>query len=221
MAEVEDFDLRASILGFIARGLVRLIGCTLRYQFENEEVVLDKPPHGQVICGWHGRSFPYAYRFRGKGYWVIISLSRDGRIQKRVFEGLGYQIIRGSTGRGGVRALAEAITALKKGGTMALTPDGPRGPSGEVQPGVMVMAQKSGATLIPVGISARPRRLFRSWDRYLIPMPFARVFMKFGQPLTVPPKATEQEVEALRLQLQVEMLRLEAEAEAALGFSPK
>src|SRR5436305_14161898 len=84
---------------------------------------------GRIYCGWHGHSFIPAHFFRKRGYWVIISHSRDGETQKRIFAKLGYNIIRGSTGRGGVRALIEAIRALRNGATMAITPDGPRGPS--------------------------------------------------------------------------------------------
>src|SRR5688572_9644726 len=108
-----------------------------------------------ILCGWHGRSFAFANHFRGKGLWVIISQSRDGEMQSRIFGKLGFNIIRGSTVRGGVRALVDSIRVLKYGGTMAMTPDGPRGPNGVVQAGVMAMAQKSGAALVPGGFSCR------------------------------------------------------------------
>ncbi|MGC5340985.1 DUF374 domain-containing protein, partial [Escherichia coli] len=77
-------------------------------------------------------------------------------MQNRVFTHLGFKVIRGRTGRGGVRAAVEAIKTLRSGATMAMTPDGPRGPSAVLQDGVIFMAQKSGAALVPVGISARP-----------------------------------------------------------------
>lgn len=111
-----------------------------------------------IYCGWHGKSMIFAHYFSGRGLWVIISQSKDGDMQATIFERLGYNIIRGSTGRRGVSAALEAIRALKAGGTLAMTPDGPRGPSGSVQGGVMLMARKSGGKLIPVGISARPAK---------------------------------------------------------------
>jgi lysophospholipid acyltransferase (LPLAT)-like uncharacterized protein len=171
-----------------------------------------------IFCGWHGRSFAFSDYFRQRGWYVIISHSSDGEMQNRVFKKLGYKVIRGSTGRGGVRAAVEAIRALKEGGTMAMTPDGPRGPSGVVQGGVMLMAQKSGAGLIPVGISARPRIVAKSWDKYIIPLPFSKILMIFGEPIYVPLKATEEEIEAVRLQLESEIHRLEQLAESELGF---
>lgn len=99
-----------------------------------------------------------------------------------------------------------------------MTPDGPRGPSGVVQGGVMLMAQKSGARLIPVGISARPRFLVNSWDRYMIPALFGRAVMIFGEGLTVPRDAAEDEVEQIRLRLEGEMHRLQFEADRELGL---
>ena len=101
---------------------------------------------------------------------------------------------------------------------MAITPDGPRGPSGIVQGGAMTIAQKSGAKLVPVGISARPRYLVKSWDRYLVPYIFGRGILIFGEPLTVPRDATEEEVEQVRLKLESECHRLQDEADKELGI---
>jgi len=193
---------------------MRTICVSLRYK-------VDKLPveSKAIYCGWHGRSITFANFFRKRGWWVIISHSSDGEIQRRIFERFGYQIIRGSTGRGGERALVEAIRVLRDGGTMAMTPDGPRGPSGVVQGGVMKMAEKSGAALVPVGISARPRVLVKSWDRYMIPSPLARCVIMFGEPLYVPDKASKEQVEEVRLKLESEIHRVQAEAERRLGFS--
>lgn len=174
---------------------------------------------GKIICGWHGRTFAFANFWRNRDFWVIISHSRDGEMQKHIFERFGFQIIRGSTGRGGEKALVQAIRVLKKGGTMAMTPDGPRGPSGKVQDGVMVMAQKSGAALLPGAFSCRPRFQAGSWDRYMVPYPFAKGIVLFAEPIYVPKDASPEVVEELRLKLEMEMNRLEREAEQMMGFS--
>lgn len=173
-------------------------------------------PAKKIICGWHGKSFLFANYFRNRKFWVIISNSNDGDVQNSIFEKLGYQSIRGSSGRGGERALIKSLKVLRDGGTMALTPDGPRGPTRVVQGGVMLMAQKTGAGLIPTGISAAPNWHARSWDNYMFPVPFGRGIIIFGEPIFVPKEATEGEVEALRLQLQSEIDRLEALAQASL-----
>jgi lysophospholipid acyltransferase (LPLAT)-like uncharacterized protein len=207
--------VRPVLIGKMAFGLLKFICSTLRLTTPGYEKIKGLPS-GVIICGWHGKSLIPGYFFRGKGLWVVISQSRDGDIQNVVFSSLGYNVIRGSTGRGGVRAAVEAIRALRKGGSMAMTPDGPRGPSGIVQGGVLLMAQKSGAALVPVGISARPRLLARSWDRYMVPWPFGRAVFTFGDPIYVPETASDQEVEALRLRLEEAIHAKEAEADAEL-----
>ncbi|MBV6458563.1 MAG: hypothetical protein HONBIEJF_01695 [Fimbriimonadaceae bacterium] len=196
--------------------LVRLIGATLRITLEGYDRVRELPG-GKVLAGWHGRTFVAAIVFRGKGVWTIISQSNDGDMQNRIFRRLGFKTIRGSTGRGGVRAAVEAIKVLREGVTMAFTPDGPRGPSGVVQNGILLMAQKSGAALIPVGVSASRRWIYPAWDRYLIPKPFAKAIMVFGDPIYVPCDASEVQVEDVRKQLEAELHRLESVAEERMG----
>lgn len=197
--------------------LARAIGATLNIEIVGEERVRDLTC-GKVLCGWHGQSFLAALKFRNQGYYVMISQSRDGEIQKNIFAALGFRIIRGSSGRGGVRAAVESIRALRDGASMAMTPDGPRGPTRIVQGGVMTMAQKSGAALIPTGTSARPRWLAKSWDRYMIPMPFAKATIALGEPVYVPKDATEEQIEALRLQLQRAIDDTQARSDAAVGL---
>lgn len=102
---------------------------------------------------------------------------------------------------------------------MAITPDGPRGPARVVQGGIMAMAKKTGAALVPVGISARPRTLVNSWDKYMLPWIFSKAVLVFGPPFYVPAEADEAEVEGIRLRLQEEINRLEEEAERMLGIA--
>ncbi len=191
--------------------VVRGIGMSLRIKVEGEERWKGKG--AMIFSGFHGRSFIFSQRYRNQGWWVIISNSNDGDMQTYLFGRLGFPAIRGSTNRGGVRAAVEAIRTLKSGNSMAMTPDGPKGPSGVVQGGVMTMAVKSGAGLVPVGISARPSFRVKSWDRYLIPLPFARAIVIFGDPIYVAKHATEAEIEAARLKLETEIHRLESEAD--------
>lgn len=208
--------IRPIVLSGLVFTVARLLGMTLRFRTEGIER-FEGLRCGWIVTGWHGRSLLAANFFRKQGAYVIISLSRDGEMQNRVFGWFGFKTIRGSTGRGGARAAIESIKVLRKGAGMTISPDGPRGPSGIVQSGVMLMAQKSGAALVPVGFSASPRWLAPTWDRYLIPWPFAKALLVFGEPLFVPADATPDQVEALRLQLEEEMHRLQAEAERKLG----
>ena len=198
---------------FLAYNWVRLIGSSLKLEVTGDQQFANNDSK-LIFCGWHGKSLIFASYFRKRGYWVIISNSNDGDIQNEVFSRLGYQTIRGSTGRGGVKAALQGVKALKSGGTMAITPDGPRGPSGVVQGGVMLMAQKSGAALVPVGLSAKRAIYVKSWDRYMLPFPFSKARMVFGEPLIFPDGADVAAVEEVRLKLESEINRLEAVASA-------
>ncbi len=194
---------------FLALNWVRLIGGSLRLEVTGEEQFKGNDSK-LIFCGWHGKSLIFASYFRKRSYWVIISNSNDGDIQNEVFTRMGYQTIRGSTGRGGVRAALMGVKALKAGGTMAITPDGPRGPTGVVQGGVMLMAHKSGAALVPVGLSAKRAIYVKSWDKYMLPYPFSKARMVFGEALTIVEGADESAVEEVRLKLESEINRLEA-----------
>jgi lysophospholipid acyltransferase (LPLAT)-like uncharacterized protein len=211
-------NVRPYVLGPLIHFTASLIGATLRIKAEGYEKVRDLPG-GKIMAGWHGRTFLAAIFFRNKGLWTIISQSKDGDMQDIIFRRFGFKTIRGSTGRGGVKAAIESIERLKEGAVLALTPDGPRGPSGKVQGGIMLMAKKSGAWLVPVGSSASRRWLAPTWDRYMVPKPFARCVLVFGEPIRLEPGSSERAVEEARLKLEAEMDRLEAEAEAKMGFS--
>ncbi len=209
-------NIRPRILAPLIYHVVSLLGKT--YKIETigfREFELN--PKGKIMAGWHGRSLPGAIRFRDLGYWALISHSRDGEMQNIIFNLFGYQTIRGSTGRGGIEALVESIRKLKKCGVIAFTPDGPRGPSGIIQPGVLMMAKKSGALIYPAATSCDRRWLIKSWDRYMIPKPFAKIRIIIGTPISIPANSSEAQVEEYRMMLEAECHRLERKAEAFYG----
>lgn len=209
--------VRPHVLNAPIYGLVRLIGFTLRIRQEGPGLPSSAPPDpgtpGRIYAGWHGLTFIAAIAYRNQGFWTIISTSRDGEMQNRIFTRLGFRTIRGSTGRGGVRAAVESIRILRKGERMAFTPDGPRGPTEVVQPGIVMMAQKSGALIVPVGVAASRAWNAPTWDRYLIPKPFSRCLMLYGEPLAVPSDASEADLEAARLRLEQAIKDTQADAE--------
>jgi len=149
-----------------------------------------------IFCTWHGRLFVGTRFLKGRGLTAMVSQSRDGDVISRLLLRWGYQPIRGSTGREGVKVLVEAIRSLKEGASMAITPDGPRGPARVVQDGLLAMAQKSGAAIVPTSSSAQWRINVSSWDRFLVPLPFSRGVMVFGEPIFV------QDIERARSQVQ-------------------
>ncbi|MCW5937129.1 MAG: lysophospholipid acyltransferase family protein [Fimbriimonadaceae bacterium] len=209
-------NVRPYVLGPLILRLARLLGSTWKIRTVGYEDV-EALPGGKIFSGWHGTTFTAAVLFRGKGVWTIISQSKDGDMQNIIFSGFGFRTIRGSTGRGGARAAAESIRVLKQGATMAFTPDGPRGPTHVVQPGIIVMAKKAGVPIVPVGVSAERRWLAPTWDRYMVPKPFARCVMVFGEPHRIPRDADEAALEEARLAFEKAMLEVEAEAERLAG----
>ena len=211
---------KPAVLGFLVWATARMIGMTLRIRYENWKriaEILDEH-HGAILVTWHGRTLIPANVFRGRGYWALISLSRDGEIQNHIFRRFGYQTIRGSTGRGGVRAALQLAKKIADGGVLAFTPDGPRGPRHKVQQGTIFLAQRSRRPIIPLGISARPRKLLPTWDSYLIPVPFARVSFVVGEPIFVPPDLDDAGKEQAAEVLEAAINACEQRAESLLGI---
>ncbi|MBC8143874.1 MAG: lysophospholipid acyltransferase family protein [Armatimonadetes bacterium] len=173
---------------------------------------------GVIMVTWHGRALVPFTVMRNRGCHALVSQSGDGALLAGVLENLGWGLIRGSTGRGAVAALKRAKTILSQPGAfLAFTPDGPRGPAGVAQPGMIFLARKTGKPLIPVGIAATPRKLFKSWDRFMVPLPFARVHFIYGEPLTIP---DDEDLPVATLRVQTAISALEARAERTLGSTP-
>lgn len=209
---------RSRRLGTLIFLLVRTIFRTLRLKIINEEA-LDTQGRGAIFVTWHGRSLIPANVFAGKKYWALISLSRDGELQNQIFQRLGFQTIRGSTGRGGVKGALQMARKVKEGGVLAFTPDGPRGPTHKCQLGVILMAEKSGAPIITMGLSSRRRWLIKSWDSYMIPAPFSRTYFVLGEPLYVPAGLDDAGRKAYAERLEILLNRVEKQAEELAGHS--
>lgn len=218
--------MKYRVVSFLAYWLVRLLIPTLRLRVIGEDRVreMQEAGKGVILLTWHGRTIIPICRFRKRGYWAMISTSRDGEYQNRIFHRFGWQTVRGSTSaRGAVQAALTIARQLKAGGTLAHTPDGPRGPIHVVQPGAIFLAQKSGSPVFPVGISAYPRKLARAWDRYMIPMPFARAVWIYGDPIFIPPDAKSDEQQQLwceRIGAAIEALEAQAEREVGAMCGP-
>lgn len=173
---------------------------------------------GVIMVTWHGRALVPFTVMMHRGCHALVSRSNDGELLAGVLARLGWGLIRGSSGRGAVAALKRAKDILTKPGEfLAFTPDGPRGPAGVAQPGMIFLARKTGKPLIPVGIAATPRKLLRSWDRFMVPLPFARVHFIYGEPIQIN-KSEDLDVATLRVQTAISAL--EARCEAILGSEP-
>lgn len=177
--------LKFFLIAHLCSGYIRLVGFTSKIVFLRPEILKDflsqKKPF--IFAFWHNRQFFLGYPKMHNGVSVLVSQSEDGEFIARSVKHLGIKSIRGSSTRGGVKALAEMIRTLKKGGNLAITPDGPKGPVFEVQPGVVHIAQKTGAAIIPLCCSYARKKIFNSWDLYQIPSPFNSIVVGYGTPI--------------------------------------
>ncbi|HEX5581839.1 MAG TPA: lysophospholipid acyltransferase family protein, partial [Gemmatimonadaceae bacterium] len=167
--------------------LLRLLGRSWRMRRVDYEPVAELRRRRQplVFALWHGELFPLLWVHRDEGVSVLISEHRDGEIIARVAERVGFATVRGSTSRGGGRALLGLTRVLKQGGDIAITPDGPRGPAHRYAPGALIAAQRAGAPIVPVAIHVDRAYRFESWDRFAVPWPWARVTVAYGAPTWV------------------------------------
>lgn len=196
--EREALPWRVRTLLFAGRGLLRLLARTWRIRVVNGDAVknLRSTERSFIWSLWHGQLLALLWYHRDQGVKVLISEHRDGELVARTAESLGYGLIRGSTTRGADRALISLVRELVAGNEVAITPDGPRGPSEKFAPGALVAAQRSDSFILPVGMSASSSWRLRSWDRFMIPKPFARVTIAYGPPtkvLATNPRAAAEE----------------------------
>jgi lysophospholipid acyltransferase (LPLAT)-like uncharacterized protein len=175
----------ARVLGPLVSTLAR----TWRVEAVHEErwrgLVEAKQPH--VFLLWHDALLPLLWHHRGRGVTIVVSEAQDGQYLAEYARRIGYREARGSSTRGGVRALIGVVKALRAGGVAAFTPDGPRGPRREFKGGVLLAAQRGGATVLPLHAGANRAWRLASWDRFLVPKPFARVRIVYGTPFEVGP----------------------------------
>ncbi len=191
--------LKAKLVVSMGFWMVALLGKTLRYRVVGREQLAEfhGKQQGFIMNSWHGQQMLGFCFFRGCGYYILSSLSRDGDYSSSIMRRFGWRIIRGSTSKGAVRGLIELLRVLRQGAGVALTPDGPRGPLYHIEPGGIYLAQKTGAPLIPVAfVFDRKWVMKRSWDQFVIPKPFARCVAYFGEPLFVTGKLTGGRLEA-------------------------
>ena len=175
---------------------------------------------GRYIAAiWHSRILVFSYLYRHTHAAVLVSRSEDGEIIARILKSQGFDPVRGSTNRGGLRALAVLIKRVRRGQTAVIIPDGPRGPRYRVQPGVITLAKKTGVPILPMAYSAAHRHVFTSWDRFLLPRPFTRCRVVYGKPVCVPENAEPKMQEESRMELETELRRITEEADRHFGHT--
>ena len=203
--------------------LLRLYLALLRIRVAGEEIALGcLADYGRVIVAvWHQRFLPalaYVTRFRNFEPIVMISQSKDGELAARLAQRLGLVPVRGSSTRGGETALAAVLKALKKNPAVIHIVDGPQGPKGVVKPGLISMAQISGAVILPVFVSADRAWIMGSWDRFLVPKPFSKVTIEWGPPLVVPKDLDPAQNEEFRAEIEQRLSEGYAQADLSSGW---
>lgn len=162
--------------------LVRALAATWRIRVIGDAGLRAEREAGRavIITLWHGQMLPLLYQHRGEGVAILISEHRDGEIIARIATSLGHRTVRGSTTRGAGRALLSMVRQVESGQDIAVTPDGPRGPAKSFAPGALIVAQRTGAAIIPATVVARSAWRLKSWDRFMIPRPFTRIVISYG-----------------------------------------
>lgn len=150
-----------------------------------------------IFALWHSRLLALAWTHRGRNAVILVSAHRDGEWIARVTQWLGFESARGSSTRGGEEGMRNLLRAAADGRLIGITPDGPRGPAERVKPGVAYLASRAGLPVVPVSAGSSSSWVLRSWDRFVIPKPFARVVVAYGAPISVPPDIDERGAEAI------------------------
>jgi len=191
--------------------LIRAVAATIRFRFEDRSGLFTEDPHQPAIfCIWHNRLSLALMTYLkhpkklqpSRRMAAIVSASRDGAVVAHILELFGVQPVRGSSSRRGAQALLELTTWAERGYDISFTPDGPRGPCYVIQEGVMGVAQLSGLPILPVSYHLNWKLRAKSWDRFMIPLPFARCSVSIGEPLRVPREISDEDREKLRQCLQ-------------------
>ena len=166
--------------------LVVFYSWTFRLKIENDKNWIDYKRNGGVVllCTWHQQFFSAILPFKNYKTFnpsIMISQSKDGEIVAKMALRNGWNPVRGSSSKGGMEALKKMITILKENKLAAHIVDGPKGPSGIVKAGVIRLAHATNAVIVPFSVSAEKAWYFNSWDKFLLPKPFSRVFLRFGE----------------------------------------
>jgi lysophospholipid acyltransferase (LPLAT)-like uncharacterized protein len=209
----------AAVISTIGYRLISLLGATLHWRsigLDHFDRVLASGRQ-PIMAFWHGRILPATYYFRRRGIVVITSENFDGEWIAGIIERFGYGTARGSTSRGGSKALLQLKRDMATGRAAGFTMDGPRGPAQVAQPGAIWLAKITGNPILPFHLEASRHWTLKSWDRTQIPKPYSTVSIAMGEPFHVDSDADAAGIEAARQRLEEQLRRLEERARELLS----
>jgi lysophospholipid acyltransferase (LPLAT)-like uncharacterized protein len=207
-------EIRFRAVGLVGAGILRGLGRSLRFQLEGTEHLegCRRERRPVILAFWHAWILPLAYLHRGEGIVVLTSEHGDGEYITRVIQRMGFRTARGSSTRGGARGLRDVVRAAREGRDIGITPDGPRGPARSFKRGGLVAAKLTGARIVPMAVFAEGVHRLDSWDRFVIPRPFARIRVRYGAPHAIPRNAGDEELDRHALALERHLNQFEPDA---------
>jgi lysophospholipid acyltransferase (LPLAT)-like uncharacterized protein len=211
--------VKCSLLPPVAASVIRGVAQSMRCETHGHEAVdaLYREGRHIILAFWHAQQLMIPIGYRGAGSHVLISQHGDGEIIARIIARFGHQAVRGSSTRGGAGALRALIRLARSGQDVVVTPDGPKGPRHVAKLGVIQLAKATGLPIVPLAFACSKKKLFASWDRYMVPYPFSRGLFLYGDPFWVPRDADDAALEVSRLELETTLNRLTDQAEQGVS----
>lgn len=207
----------------LASWLYRALFATCRVEIRGQEILDQLAAEHRLALGgfWHETIGLMACIHRNRDYCTLTSISFDGELATRFAHRFGFTAARGSSSRGGVAALSHMEREVRRGSRVAYTLDGPKGPRRRAKPGIGYLAARTGMPVVPGAIAVDRAWRLRSWDRFIIPKPGARILMQYGAPIDAPPQATADAARETARRVEAELNRLHEALETELGHKPQ
>lgn len=211
-AEKRPFSPKHTLGAWLAYAYTMFLGWTTRvYWFKTDEFLdLEKQGKNYIYAGWHNQQMFVLYPYRGQKICALVSQSKDGEYMARLLPFFGIKAVRGSSSRGGAKALIGMIRAVEEGYHPMFTPDGPRGPVYQVHPGILYLARKTGLPIIPAATALSHKFKVKSWDKMRIPLPFGKTAFFYGKAIYIAPDTN---LDTAAVELKNELDRLSEQAE--------
>jgi len=206
----------------VAYWAIRLLGRTMRFEEIHPEIPRSFWEGGIPAIGafWHGRLLMMPHVYKGNRLSFLVSPHRDGQVVGKALRRFGFHAILGSTTRKGFSAFKQIVKAYQNGSDIAITPDGPRGPRYHAQIGIIELAKLTGRPIIPVSFSASRRKIFKTWDHFLLPYPFSKGVFIWGEPIPVDPHGDRAHLEERRALLEKHLNELTERADRFFDSPP-
>jgi lysophospholipid acyltransferase (LPLAT)-like uncharacterized protein len=194
---------------------IKFLGRTMRFEEIHPEIPRFFFRGGTPAIGafWHGRLLMMPYVYKGNQLSFLVSSHRDGQVVGKALERFGFHAILGSTTRRSFSAFKQMVRAFQHGSDIAITPDGPRGPRYHAQIGVIELAKLTGRPIVPVSFNASRRKIFKTWDHFLLPYPFSKGVFIWGEPIAVDPNGDRAHFEERRALLEKRLNELTERAD--------